>query len=243
MLKLTDLTIAYLKGDNIIEGLNLDVEEGTSLGIIGANGAGKTTLFKGMLGLLNTSGEICIDGIRLDKKSLADIRRKVGYVSSDSDAQMFMPTVYEDMMFAPMNYGMDKEEAETRVMATLEMLNILPLLHEHNYKLSDGQKRMASIAVALVMNPRLLLMDEPSASLDPKNRRVLINTMLNIDTSKIIATHDLDLVLEVCDRVIIMNKGTIVADGETYDILANKELLEANNLELPLCMAGLPKNM
>ena len=207
-----------------------------NVGLIGANGAGKSTIMKILLGLLSYEGNVTVESIPVVKKNYPEIRRKLGFVLQDSDNQMFMPTVYEDMMFAPMNYGLTKEEAEKRVDRILEKLGLMELKHRYNHKISGGEKRMAAIATILAMEPKVILMDEPSTALDPMNRRTLINTINQLPQAKIIASHDLDMILETCSRVILLNHGEIVADGETKEILTNQELLEANRMELPFCL-------
>ena len=154
---------------------------------------------------------------------------------------MFMPTVFEDMLFGPLNYGMPRPEAEALVDRTLAELNLTHLKNRRNHKLSGGEKRMAAIATILAMQPKIMLMDEPSTALDPKNRRTLIRTLNALPVTKIIATHDLDLVLETCDRVLLLHDGQIAADGPAGEILRDRALLEQHSLELPFCLAGVPE--
>ena len=206
-----------------------------------ANGAGKSTLMKAALGLITVSGTITIDGLEMNRGNLTDIRRRLGYVLQDSDNQMFMPTVFEDMLFGPLNYGMPRPEAEALVDQTLAELNLTHLKNRRNHKLSGGEKRMAAIATILAMQPKIMLMDEPSTALDPKNRRTLIRTLNALPVTKIIATHDLDLVLETCDRVLLLHDGQIAADGPAWEILRDRALLERHSLELPFCLAGVPE--
>lgn len=206
-----------------------------------ADGAGKSTLMKAALGLITVSGTITIDGLEMNRGNLADIRRRLGYVLQDSDNQMFMPTVFEDMLFGPLNYGMPRPEAEAFVDRTLAELNLTHLKNRRNHKLSGGEKRMAAIATILAMQPKIMLMDEPSTALDPKNRRTLIRTLNALPVTKIIATHDLDLVLETCDRVLLLHDGQIAADGPAGEILRDRALLERHSLELPFCLAGVPE--
>ena len=152
---------------------------------------------------------------------------------------MFMPTVYEDMMFGPLNYGHSKEEAEARVDQVLEELNLSYLKHKYNHKISGGEKRMAAIATILTMRPKVMLMDEPSTALDPENRRRVINAINKLDITKLIASHDLDMILDTCSRVILMHDGEIIADGPVEEILTDRELLETNHMELPFKLQGL----
>lgn len=238
MIRFEQVSFAYEKDAPVLQELTFDIGEGEAVGLIGANGAGKSTLMKILLGLLPYEGTVTVDGMRVEKKNLAEIRKKLGFVLQDSDNQMFMPTVYEDMMFAPRNYGLSKEEAEQRVDRTLEELGLMDLKHRYNHKISGGEKRMAAIATILAMEPEAILMDEPSTALDPVNRRTVINTINRLPQTKLIASHDLDMILDTCQRVIVLSHGKIVADGEAETLLRDQQLLEANRMELPLCLQG-----
>ena len=235
MITTNKLTVRF-GSQTLFENVSIKFVPGNCYGIIGANGAGKSTIMKLLLGLLQHKGRIIVDSLEVEKKNYPEIRKKLGYVLQDSDNQMFMPTVYEDMMFAPMNYGFTRDEAEKRVDETLKKLGLMELKHRHNHKISGGEKRMAAIATILAMDPEVILMDEPSTALDPMNRRTLINTIKQLPQTKIIASHDLDMILETCNRVILLNHGEIVADGKTKELLTNRKLLEANRMELPLCL-------
>lgn len=236
MLSFDHVSFAYSGERTILNDLTFSVSEGEQVGLIGANGAGKSTLMKAALGLITVTGTITIDGLEMNRGNLADIRRRLGYVLQDSDNQMFMPTVFEDMLFGPLNYGMPRPEAEALVDRTLAELNLTHLKNRRNHKLSGGEKRMAAIATILAMQPKIMLMDEPSTALDPKNRRTLIRTLNALPVTKIIATHDLDLVLETCDRVLLLHDGQIAADGPAGEVLRDRALLERHSLELPFAL-------
>ena len=239
MITFDNVSFAYEAGAPVLRGVSFHIAPGEAVGLIGANGAGKSTIMKLMLGLLPcTEGEIRVDGVRVEKKTLPQIRRALGFVLQDSDSQMFMPTVYEDMMFAPRNYGLSKEEAEKKVDAVLEQLGLTELKHRHNHKISGGEKRMAAIATILAMEPKAILMDEPSIALDPFNRRTVIRAINGLSMTKLIASHDLDMILDTCSRVLLLSGGQLVADGRAEDILRDRSLLEANRMELPFCLAG-----
>lgn len=237
MIEFRDVSFSYEKGRKVLDGISFQIGSGESVGLIGANGAGKSTLMKVLLGLAFAEGQILVDGIEVNKSNLAEIRRKLGFVLQNSDNQMFMPTVYEDMMFAPLNYGLSREAAEARVDAALETLGLEALKHRHNHKLSGGEKRMAAIATILAMQPDAVLMDEPTSALDPYNRRIVINTIRALPQTKIITSHDLDMILDTCERVILLSSGKVVADGPARDILRDRTLLESHHLELPLSLA------
>ena len=242
MIEFKDVSFSYERGTPVIEHLSFRIEAGESVGLIGANGAGKSTVMKLLLGLVSGEGEVLVDGTPVQKQTLSEIRRKLGFVLQNSDHQMFMPTVYEDMMFAPLNYGVSREEAERRVDAVLERLGVEELKHRHNHRISGGEKRMAAIATILAMEPEAILMDEPTAALDPYNRRIIINTIRELEQTKLITSHDLDMILDTCERVILLSGGKIVADGRADDILRDKDLLEAHRMELPFCLSGPSKN-
>ena len=173
----------------------------------------------------------------MNRENLADVRRKVGYVLQDPDSQMFMPKVIDDMIFGPVNYGLSRDEAEAQADRVLEELGITRLRDRYNHRISGGEKRMAAIATVLAMGPDIMLMDEPSSSLDPRNRRALINTIKGLDRTMLIASHDLDMILDICSRVILLDGGRLIADGKAEDILRDRELLEAHSLELPLSLS------
>ena len=203
--------------------------------MIGANGAGKSTLLKLLVGLLaDYKGDIKIGGTRVEKSSLAHIRRKTGYVFQDSESQLFMSTVYEDVAFAPRNYGLSEEEVKKRTIRALENVHMEQMKEKQIYRLSGGQKKLASIATILSMEPDVILLDEPSVALDPRNRRNLIRVLNELPGTKIIASHDLDFIYDTCKRVILISDGRITADGPAEELLKDKVLLEHNGLELPL---------
>ena len=240
MIEFQNVSFSYERGRPVLQELSFRIEKGEAVGLIGANGAGKSTVMKLLLGLLQGEGRILVDGTEVQKASLGVIRRKLGFVLQNSDNQMFMPTVYEDMIFAPLNYGLSREEAEQRVDGVLEKLGLQELKHRHNHKISGGEKRMAAIATILAMEPEAVLMDEPSSALDPYNRRLVINTIRSLPQTKLITSHDLDMILDTCDRVILLSGGKIAADGPADVILRDKALLEQNRMELPFCLAGRP---
>ncbi len=236
MIEFQNVSFSYEKERPVLREVSFRIETGEAVGLIGANGAGKSTVMKLLLGLLSGEGKILIDGTEVKKENLKEIRRKLGFVLQNSDNQMFMPTVYEDMMFAPLNYMLTREEAEARVDAVLKELGLTELKHRHNHRISGGEKRMAAIATILAMEPEAVLMDEPTSALDPYNRRVVINTIRSLRQTKLITSHDLDMILDTCDRVILLSGGRVAADGPAEVILRDKALLEAHRMELPLCL-------
>ena len=232
------LSFSYEGGVPVLQDISFHVGENEAVGLIGANGVGKSTLLKLLVGLdLGFTGSIRVSEVPLEKRTLSKIREKIGYVFQDADAQLFMTTVGEDVAFAPRNYGLPEIEVEKRVTAALEKVHIPHLRDKAVYKLSGGEKKLASIATILSMTPDIILMDEPSVALDPRNRRNLIHVVNEFDHLKIIASHDLDFIWDTCGRVILMNGGRIIRDGKAEEILRDKELLEENGLELPLSLS------
>ncbi len=236
MIIFKNVSYSYPGGRPVLNGVSLHISPGERVGLIGANGAGKSTLLKAALGLVDADGSITVDGTVLSRNTLPFVRKALGYVLQDSDNQMFMPTVLDDMVFGPMNYGMSRTEAEALADSILSGLGVAHLKHRQNHKISGGEKLMAAIATVLMSTPKAVLMDEPSSSLDPKNRRALIHTVNSLPIAKLIASHDLDMILDTGDRVLLISSGQIVADGATGDLLGDRELLEKNGLELPLGM-------
>ena len=227
------LSFGYEKGSEILSQISLHAAQSDSIGLIGANGVGKSTFLKLLVGLyLDFEGTIRIGNLPVERSTLPAIRSKIGYVFQDSDSQLFMSTAYEDIAFAPRNYGLPESEVQSRVEQALRLTGIENLRDKQIYKMSGGEKKLVSIATILSMTPDIILMDEPSIALDPRNRRNLIHILNTFDHLKIIASHDLDLILDTCERTILMSDGKIICDGSTKEILTDKELLEANGLEL-----------
>lgn len=237
MIEFKDVTFSYNDNYPILSDINLKINDNESIGIIGANGVGKSTFLKLLVGIeLEYKGNITIDELKMEKKNLSKIREKIGYVFQDSDNQLFMPTIYEDVAFAPRNYGFSKEEVSKRTEEALKSVGIEKLKDKPIYHLSGGEKKLASIATILSMKPEILIFDEPTVALDPRNRRKFIEVLNSLKGTKIVTSHDLDLIYDSCDRTILIANGKIIKDGETKEILNNKELLENNGLELPLSL-------
>lgn len=238
MIVFQHVSFAYEKDRPVLRDLSFQIKKGEAVGLIGANGAGKSTVMKLLLGLEQGEGRILVDGTEVRRDTLPEVRRKLGFVLQNSDNQMFMPTVYEDLMFAPLNYKLSRKEADERVDAVLEKLHLEDLKHRYNHKISGGEKRMAAIATVLAMEPEAVLMDEPTSALDPYNRRIVINTIRDLEQTKLITSHDLDMILDTCDRVILLSEGGIAADCPAREILYDRMLLERNRMELPLSLMG-----
>lgn len=240
-LEVKELHFAYPDGHRAINGMSFLVSHGESVGVIGANGAGKSTLLLLLMGVLfSEKGEVIVGDTHVTKKTLPMIRQRLGMVFQDPDDQLFMTTVYDDVAFGPRNYKLDEDEVEKRVIEALEQVGILHLKDRAPYKLSGGEKRAAAIAAVLSMQPDILIMDEPTAALDPKARRRVLELLQSFKHTKIITSHDLDMVMDTCQRVIVLKDGQIAADGEAREILTNAELLESCGLEMPFALQNCP---
>ncbi|MDE5842604.1 MAG: energy-coupling factor ABC transporter ATP-binding protein [Muribaculaceae bacterium] len=231
-IKFTNVSYTYPDGYKALKDIDLYIAHGERVALLGNNGAGKSTLLLHCNGLLKaTSGEVNIGGIPVTKKTISDIRRSVGMVFQDPDDQLFMPTVEEDVAFGPINMNLPPKEVEERVFMALEKTGTTHLRTKSPLNLSGGQQRRVAIATVLAMNPSVLVMDEPTSNLDFGARRELINLLKTFSHTQIIATHDLGLVNELCNRVIVMNEGKIVADGERDTILADLNVLQILHIE------------
>jgi cobalt/nickel transport system ATP-binding protein len=227
----------YPDGTEALRDISFRITHGEAVGVIGANGAGKSTLLLHMNGhLLPAAGTVTIGDLHLTRKTRQEIRKKVGIVFQNPDDQLFMPTVYDDVAFGPLNLGMEEEDVRQRVYDSLNLVNSFALRDKPPHHLSSGQKSAVAIAAVMALEPDILAMDEPAANLDPKSRRLLINLLKTFSHSRIIASHDLDLIMDVCSRCIVIRGGTVAADGPAKEILSDRVLLEENNLELPLSL-------
>lgn len=237
MITLNDVSFSYANKRQVLSNITCHIEKNKNVGIIGANGAGKSTILKLLVGLeQNYIGNILVDNIRVERKNINKIREKIGYVFQDSDSQLFMPTVYEDIAFGPKNYKLSKNEIDERVFTAMSKIGIENLKNRSIYSLSGGEKKLVSLATVLAMSPEILIFDEPTIALDPQNRRKFINTINSLDGTKIITSHDLDLIYDTCEETILISHGKIVKQGQTVEILNDKKLLENNGLELPLSL-------
>lgn len=241
IVEVKQLRHVYGDGTVALSGVSFRITHGESVGIIGANGAGKSTLLHHLNGYLAPSdGEVRIGEIPVTKGTLQEIRHSVGMVFQDPDDQLFMPTVFDDVAFGPLNLGLPAEDVRMRVESSLRQVDALHLRDKPPYHLSGGEKKRVAIATVLSMTPSILVLDEPTNGLDPYARRQLIALLKEFQHSKIIATHDLDMVLDVCSRVIVLNQGTIVADGKPEEIFNQQELLHDCRLEKPLSIQSCP---
>lgn len=241
VIEVRDLHYSYPDGTRALRGLTFRITHGESVAIVGANGAGKSTLLLHLIGSLRpTAGMVLVGDFPVTKRTLTSVRRRVGMVFQDPDDQLFMPTVYDDVAFGPLNLGFSVEEIEAKVMTALGTVGAAHLRDRPPYKLSAGEKRSVAIAAVLSMSPDVLVMDEPSAGLDPAARRQLIALLRTFEHTKIIATHDLDLVLDLCERTMVLKNGQVIAEGPSSRIFLEEALLADSRLERPLRMQGCP---
>ncbi len=234
MIRIDGLRYAYPDGQHALDGVDFTVTKGERVAILGPNGAGKTTLMLHLNGVLTaTSGTVEVCGIPLVRKNLRQIRQLVGLVFQDPDDQLFMPTVAQDVAFGPANFGVTGEELAARVAAALEVVSLTDLAERSPAHLSGGQRRRAALATVLACQPEILVLDEPSANLDPVARRDLAETLLGLDTTLLVVTHDLPYAAQLCERAVVIDSGVVVADGDVRSILSDEGLLARHRLELP----------
>jgi cobalt/nickel transport system ATP-binding protein len=229
LVQVTNLRVQYAKTDEtpVLQDISFSVSPGERVALIGSNGAGKSTLLLTLIGVIKPwGGTMVIGDIPVKQEGLRELRRKTGMVFQNPEDQLFMPTVAEDIGFGLRNYGFDEKTIESRTRAILERLGISHLENRMSHKLSGGEKRLAALAGVLVMEPSLLLMDEPSSFLDPRSRRVLITVLDSLSQTMIIATHDVDLALALCSRTLFLKAGRVCAEGPTEELVQDQALLE-----------------
>jgi len=228
------LSFTYPDGTVALRDVDLHIHRGERVALLGPNGAGKTTLILHMNGIhVPQQGAIAVSGLTVGDDTVAEIRRRVGVVFQDPDDQLFMNTVREDVEFGPRNLGMEGDELAAQVDAALTRVEIADLADRAPNHLSFGQKRRAAIAGVLAMDPEIVVLDEPTSNLDPMSRKDLTTTLLSLDVTQLIVTHDLLYALEVCSRTVILDRGAVVADGPTSALLGDDDLLAQHRLALP----------
>lgn len=236
VVEIKNLSFIYPDDRRALDNVNLDIFDGETVGIIGPNGAGKTTLLLHLNGILKGSGTIKILDSEVNNKNLKEIRKKVGIVFQNPDDQLFSQTVFEDVAFGPINMELDTESVITRVKESLNHVGMSGFEDNSSHHLSAGEKKKISIATVLSMKPDIIVLDEPTGDLDPRSKRNIINILKNIKSTKVIASHDLEMILELCDKVFLLDNGTIISGGVTKEILSNLGLLEPHGLEVPLSL-------
>lgn len=236
IIQISDLNFSYPDGTLGLKSVNMRVARNECLAIIGPNGAGKSTLLKHLNGVFRGEGEVRVTGLPVNRANLKALRSRVGMVFQNPDHQLFMPTLLDDVMFGPLNFGMEIPRARKRAESVLREMGLWKLRDRSPLNLSLGEKKKAALATVLVMEPELVVLDEPMVSLDPGSRRRMLARIRNLRATRVIATHDLDLVVEICSDVMLMDRGTIVESGSVEDLLTREDLLNGYDLEVPLSL-------
>ena len=235
IVEMRNVSYAYPDGTKALNDISFRITHGESVGVVGPNGAGKTTMIMLLNGhLLASAGDVLIGEVPIERKNRQEVRRSVGIVFQNPDDQLFMPTVFDDVGFGPVNLGVPESAVKSRVIEALDEVGCSNLTGRPPHRLSGGQKKAVAIAGVIAMKPDILVMDEPSANLDPKSRRQLIDILKGFHHSRIIASHDLDLILEVCDRCMVIHEGQIKADGDCENTLLDEGIMKKSDLELPV---------
>jgi cobalt/nickel transport system ATP-binding protein len=236
-IEIRDLRFRYPDGKDALRGVSFSIAEGECVGLVGPNGSGKSTLLLHLNGILPESHpsapNVIINGKALNAATAADIRRDVGLLFQDPDDQLFCPTVFDDVAFGPQQFGLNEEQVRAVVAQALGQTALLGFEDRSPHHLSSGEKRRVCLAGVLACSPRVLALDEPTSNLDPRGKRSLMKTLNSIPATKIIATHDLEMVVELCSRTILLDQGTIIADGPTHQLLGDEQLMLAHGLEKP----------
>ncbi|MEN8222609.1 MAG: energy-coupling factor ABC transporter ATP-binding protein [Acidobacteriota bacterium] len=232
-IEVKNISYTYPDGVEVFKNISFDVNLNESIGIIGPNGAGKTTLLLALSGLVSNSGEIFVGGVLKSEKNITEIRKKISFVFQNPDDQLFMPHVEDDIAFGLDKLGFSAEEIRSIVKDSLRSAGLEGFELRSSHHLSLGQKKRVCLAAAFARTPEILLLDEPSNELDPGGRRELIRLIKKFTGTKLVVSHDLDMIAEVCDKVLILNSNSIVASGNSKKILSDKELMENNSLEIP----------
>lgn len=233
VLSIHALDFVYPDGRRALKQISLEIKAGEKVALVGPNGAGKSTLLLQINGLLRGQGQISVGDLELNTKNLPQIRALVGLVFQNPEDQLFSPTVFEDVAFGPQHMGLSPQQVEQRVIWALDQVGMSAYRERLSHHLSIGEQKRIAVATVLAMQPAILVLDEPSAGLDPRGRRGLINLLRELPQTMLVSTHDLRMVQELFERMLIMDEGQIVADGPTADVLADAALLAAHGLEMP----------
>ena len=233
VIEIQNFSFGYHDAPDALIDINLSIDHGSKVALIGPNGAGKSTLLLAMSVFIEGKGQLLVDGIEASRKNARDIRKVIGSVLQNPDEQLFMPTVFDYVAFGPMNMDLTREEVTKRTTDALERVGLFGMEKRPPHHLSAGQKRAAAIATILSMDPKIITMDEPDTSLDPRNRNNLIDLLASLDQTLIIATCSMNFAARLCDRAVLMDEGTIIADGHAKEIMADAALMERHGLEVP----------
>lgn len=236
-IQLANVRFRYPDGKEALRGISLSIAEGECVGLVGPNGSGKSTLLLHLNGILperfDGDGPVAINGRPISRDTLDSIRREVGLLFQDPDDQLFCPTVFEDVAFGPTQYDLSDAEIKAAVGSALAATGLSGFEHRSPHHLSSGEKRRVCLAGVLACNPMILALDEPTSNLDPRGKRSLMAILKSLPVTKIIATHDLEMVVKLCSRTILLDNGEIVAHGPTRELLGNEDLMMKHGLEKP----------
>lgn len=236
IISIKNLSFRYHDGSDALQNISLSINENEKIAFVGGNGAGKSTLLLHLNGILMGDGDLKIIGLELIKKNLKEIRKNTGLLFEDPDDQLFCPTVFEDIAFGPLNLELKEDEIKKRVTDSLSKVGLDGFENRSPHHLSYGEKKRIALATLFAMNPKILALDEPTSNLDPKSRRKLIEILKSFNGTVILATHDLECVLELCNRAIVLKDGQILKDGDSRTILSDEKLMIESDLEVPLSL-------
>jgi cobalt/nickel transport system ATP-binding protein len=235
VIRVERLSFSYPNGRQALTDLALEVYSGEKLAVVGPNGAGKSTLFLHLNGTLRAQGasQVQVTGLAIDDRTVRAVRARVGLVFQDPDDQLFSPTVFDDVAFGPLYMDLPEEEVRHRVGRALAEVGMTGYEHEMPHHLSLGERKRVAIATVLAMEPQILVLDEPSAGLDPRARRKLIQLLGNLPQTMLVASHDMRLVWDLCPRTVVLDGGRLAADGPTAELLQDEALMDSHGLECP----------
>jgi cobalt/nickel transport system ATP-binding protein len=231
--EIENLSYSYPDGTAALHDITLEIRPGQRVALIGPNGAGKSTLLLAMAGFIKGTGKVSIDGMLVNGRNKKKLRTAIGCVLQNPDEQLFMPTLFDDVAFGPLNMGLTGDELTRRVEEVLKTVGLLEMAHKAPHHLSAGQKRAAAIATVLAMSPAIIAMDEPDSHLDPRSRGMLVKLLSGLEPTLVIATCNMNFATELCERAVVMDEGRIVADGGAREIMTNSELMRKHGLEVP----------
>ena len=232
-IEIDQLSFSYPDGHPALKGVSLSITPSEKVALVGPNGAGKSTLILHLNGILSGKGTVCVAGLEVNEKNLKLVRARVGMVFQSPDDQLFSPTVFDDVAYGPIYQGLAEHEVRTRVEEALAVVGMGGYAGRVSHHLSMGEKKRISIATVLSMKPEVLVLDEPTAGLDPRSRRSLINLLRELPLTMLVSTHDMAMVRELFPRMIIMDQGQVVADGATLELMEDGAMLDRHGLEKP----------
>ncbi len=235
-IEIKNFSYEYPDGTVALSNINLSINEGQKVVLIGPNGAGKSTLMLAMAGFAKGRGDIIVNGFKVEKKNLKKIRTVIGCCFENPDDQLFMPTLFDDVAFGPLNMGLNTEQVKIRVAQALQTVGLEEMAEKPPHHLSAGQKRAAAVATILSMSPKIITLDEPDGSLDPRNRRKLVMLLKNLSQTLIIATCNMNFAAAIGDRAVLVDKGRIITDGDIKEIMSDEKLMTEYGLEMPMSL-------